>query len=306
MAPDTASGILLLGGTGQLGHELQRTLAPLGPVVAPGRDEADLCSPEALRAVVRRYQPEVVVNAAAFTAVDRAEREPELAHRINEGAAGIIAEAAAAVGASVVHFSTDYVFDGRKQGAYVETDAAAPLSEYGRSKLGGEIAVARANPRNLVFRTSWVLGAHGTNFLRTMLRLGATNDTIRVVADQIGAPTSAALIADMTTRALQALRGGSRQDPRWGLYHLTASGETSWHGYARHVIRRAHEFGFLLKATPDTVVPITTAEYPVAAPRPANSLLDTTKFRTTFALDLPHWTHGVDEVLRSLGPSPRR
>lgn len=292
--------ILVLGVTGQVGHELLRALAGSGCVTGLDRAGADLSVPDSLRAAVRRHRPDVIVNAAAYTAVDRAEREADVAYAINGVAPGILAEEARALGACFVHYSTDYVFDGRKEAPYEEQDTPGPLSTYGRSKLAGERAVVRAGGRYLVLRASWVVGAHGTNFLKTMLRLAADRDSLRVVADQHGAPTSAALIADVTARALQSMANATEGDARWGLYHLAAAGETTWHAYARHVISRARDLGMALRATPDAVAPITTAEYPSPAARPANSRLNTTKLRTTFAVELADWKRGVDRVLEEL------
>ncbi len=300
MAESTDLRILLLGANGQLGHELRRTLADLGQVIGLQRAGADFSAPQSLRAIVREHRPQIIVNAAAHTAVDRAEREPDLARTINSVAPGVLAEEAQALGACLVHYSTDYVFDGRKNTPYDESDVPNPLSVYGRSKLSGERAVAEACVRHLILRTSWVVGAHGANFLKTILRLAAERDSLRVVADQHGAPTAAALIADVTARALQTLVQASERDARWRLYHLAAGGETSWHGYARHVIGRARELGMALKAVPEAVIPISTAEYQTPARRPANSRLCTARLRAAFAVELPDWRQGVDQVLEQL------
>lgn len=297
MATDT---ILLFGANGQVGFELQRSLAPLGAVVALTRAQADLSRPDSLRALVRDYAPGVIVNAAAYTAVDRAEAEPELARCVNALAPGVLAEEAARLGAAMVHFSTDYVFDGGQAAAYVETDTPHPLSVYGNTKWAGELAVAQACPRHLIFRTSWVFGPHGGNFLKTMLRLAAERDRLRVVADQIGAPTSSTLIAATTAAVLRIMHGADAQDPRWGLYHLTAGGQASWHDYACYLIAQGHAHGLALRARPDTVAAITTADYPVAATRPANSCLNTTKLRQAFGVELPAWQVGVDAVVATL------
>lgn len=300
--------ILLLGAGGQIGRELQRSLADHpGRLVIPDRAAADLSRPESLRAVVRESRPQVIVNAAAYTAVDRAEQEQELAMLINGVSPGVLAEEAEALGACMVHYSTDYVFDGTGTATYTEDDAVNPLQAYGRTKLAGERAVQRSCRRHLVLRTSWVFAAHGHNFVRTMLRLAAERDELRVVADQVGAPTSAALIADVTSQALRALREqdaqpthARRTGPSWGLYHLTASGRTSWHGLARHVIARGIEAGLPLRATPATVIPISSAEYPVPAARPARSCLDTSRLRGAFGVALADWTLGVDDVVSTL------
>jgi dTDP-4-dehydrorhamnose reductase len=296
----SARRILVLGAHGQVGHELPRALCGLGQVIALDRSGADLAVSESLRAVVRQRRPDVIVNAAAYTAVDRAESEWDLAHTVNAVAPGVLAQEAQAVGACLVHYSTDYVFDGRKETPYEESDLPNPLSAYGRSKLAGERAVAEACARHLILRTSWVVGSHGSNFLKTILRLAMEGDSLRVVADQRGAPTAATLIADVTARTLQALLGTPESDLRWGLYHVAAAGETSWHGYARYVIGRARELGMPLRASPDSVAAIMTADYPTPAKRPANSRLCTARLGRAFALQLPDWRHGVDHVLEQL------
>jgi dTDP-4-dehydrorhamnose reductase len=293
--------ILLLGAGGQLGHELRPALAALGEVVALAHPAIDLAAPESLRTAVQRHRPSVIVNAAAYTAVDKAEDDAERAVAVNATAPGVLAEEAGALGAALVHYSSDYVFDGRKSAPYVETDPTAPLSIYGRSKRDGELAM-RTCSRRLIFRTSWVVGAHGSNFIKTMLRLARERRDLRVVADQFGAPTSAALLAEVTVKVLAQMKGQSAQDPRWGLYHLTAGGETSWHGLACHAIGRAGTMGVELLASPQTIDPITTAQYPTRARRPPNSRLATTRLRDTFAVTLPDWTVGVNAVLDQLIP----
>ena len=286
--------LLLLGKNGQVGWELQRSLAPLGEVMALGREEADLADAASLRAAVATAAPDVIVNAAAYTAVDKAESEPERADRINHRAVAELAALAAARDALLVHYSTDYVFDGRKAGPYVESDPTGPLGVYGQTKLAGEAAVTASGARALVFRTSWVHAGRGGNFIRTMLRLAGERDSLRVVADQIGAPTSAALIADITAQAI-----GAALAP--GVYHLTAAGETSWHGLAQFVIAEALAAGVPLRARPETVTAITTAEYPTPAARPANSRLDTAKLRRALGIALPDWREGARRsVLQSI------
>jgi dTDP-4-dehydrorhamnose reductase len=228
--------------------------------------------------------------------VDTAESEPDKARAINAEAPAVLSEEAERLGAIFVHYSTDYVFAGNKPTPYVETDLTNPLSVYGRTKRDGEAAAARCR-KHLVFRTSWVVGVHGANFIKTMLRLAAKRETLRVVSDQVGAPTTAQLLADTTRKILVQMNGTVAEDPRWGLYHLTAAGETSWNGLARRVIARATERGVALMACPEAVAEITTSEYPTAAIRPANSRLDTSKLRNTFGVDLPDWAAGVDEVL---------
>lgn len=288
--------ILLLGCNGQLGFESQRALPALGTVVARDFPDIDFSRPQSLRDLVRDVSPDIVVNAAAYTAVDKAEGEPEKAKLINTDAPGVLAEETERLGAVFVHYSTDYVFDGTKLSPYVETDPTNPLSVYGRTKRDGETAAARCR-RHLIFRTSWVVGAHGANFIKTILRLAGDRETLRVVADQFGAPTSAGLLADVTGTVLRQMSAVPAEDPRWGGYHLVAGGKTSWNGLARHVIARAEAKGVPLKIDASMVEEIPTEAYPTPAKRPANSCLDTTKFRTVFAQSLPDWTVGVNDVL---------
>jgi dTDP-4-dehydrorhamnose reductase len=289
--------LLVTGANGQLGFELQRALAPLGDVVACGRDVCDLSNPDSIRAAVRAAKPDVIFSAGAYTAVDKAESEPDLACAVNATAPGIFGEEAAKLGALVIHYSTDYVFDGIKPSAYCETDATNPLGVYGKTKLEGENALAASGGDHLIFRTSWVFGAHGKNFLKTILRLASTRDELRIVADQFGAPTGAALLADASAHiAARYLRDGG-ENFHFGLYHLAAGGETSWHGFARHIVAKATAEDCKLKAAPERILPISAAEYPTPAARPANSRLDTSKFRAAFWLHLPDWSHGVDQVL---------
>lgn len=293
--------ILLFGKNGQLGWELQRSLAALGEVRALGRPDADFGVPEALRAGVHDYRPDVIVNAAAYTAVDRAEGDAGTVHGINALAPGVLAEAARECGAWLVHYSSDYVFDGRKESAYLEEDAASPLSVYGRSKFDGEERIRASGARHLILRTSWVFGPHGANFPKTILQLARERPQLEVVADQIGAPTSAELLADLTALALQhiALRGIGAGELA-GTYHVAASGQTNWHAYACHVLAQALAQGARLQAGPGQILPVTTAAWPAAAQRPLNSLLDTNKFRTAFGLALPDWRHHVNRLIAGL------
>jgi dTDP-4-dehydrorhamnose reductase len=292
--------ILLTGKNGQLGFELQRALAPLGEVVAVGTQDCNLADADALRALVRRVAPDVIVNPAAYTAVDKAESDEATARAVNAAAPAILGEEGAKLGALVIHYSTDYVFDGTKQGAYRESDAPAPQSVYGRTKLEGEQGLAAANPRHLILRTSWVMGAHGGNFAKTMLRLAGEREKLTVVADQFGAPTPAALLADLSAHLVREhARAGGVGFP-YGTYHVAAGGETSWHGYAQFVIGEALAAGKTLKATVDAIAPLATEQYPTPARRPLNSRLDTTRFRTTFGLCLPPWQEGVAHVLRQI------
>lgn len=300
---------LLIGANGQVGQALQSALAPLGEVVCLTRAQLDLATlpasavmPEALLAQVQRCHPTVIVNACAHTAVDRAETEPQLAHLLNARVPGWLATLANQLDACLVHYSTDYVFDGIKSGYYRESDPTHPQSVYGRTKLQGEQAVALACPRHLIFRTSWVLSAQGVNFLKTMLRLAQERDALTIVSDQVGAPTTAELIAKVTSQVLTAMLKGpaGTQDTRWGTYHLAASGETNWFAYAQYMLEQARAQGWSLKVTADAIKPIATADHPFAARRPLNSRLDTAKLRQTFELDLPPWQSGVHHVLSAL------
>lgn len=291
--------ILLTGKNGQVGFELQRSLALLGDVLAFDRTALDLAEPAAVRQVLRDVRPDVIVNAAAYTAVDRAESDDEKAHAVNVLGPAVIGEEAARIGALVVHYSTDYVFDGRFSGFQRENTPADPQNVYGRTKLAGEMALRESGARHLIFRTSWVFGVHGANFLKTMLRLAGERNELAVVADQFGAPTSAALIADVTAHAVwQVQRNATPVGD--GLYHLAAAGETSWHGYACHVIEQARARGRAILVAPEAIRPIATADYPTPAKRPANSRLDTGKLQKTFDLVLPHWREGVDHVLEQI------
>jgi dTDP-4-dehydrorhamnose reductase len=290
--------ILLFGKRGQVGWELQRSLAPLGQVVAvdcegAGKLCGDFTDLAGLAASVRAVAPEVIVNAAAHTAVDKAESEPELARTINALAPGVLAEEADRLGAWLVHFSTDYVFDGSGDRPWRESDPTGPLSVYGRTKLEGEQAVARCD-RHLTFRTSWVYAARGNNFARTMLRLAAEHDQLKIVADQFGAPTGAELLADVTAHVL---REAWRNPGLAGLYHLAAAGETSWHGYACHVIEHARQSGQAIRVSPAAIEAVASSAYPTAAARPHNSRLDTHKLQAALGLTLPDWRTGVERML---------
>jgi dTDP-4-dehydrorhamnose reductase len=291
--------ILITGKNGQVGFELQRALAPLGEIIAVDRSECDLSDLVALRALTARVQPDVIVNPAAYTAVDKAETDRDNAFLINRDAVRVLGEEAARLNALVIHYSTDYVFDGTKDGSYTEEDTPAPKSVYGASKLAGELALAMANPRHLVLRTSWVVGAHGGNFAKTMLRLAGERDTLSVVADQRGAPTSAALLADVTAHLVRDYLH-VQESLAFGTYHVTAGGDTTWYDYARFVIAEAIAAGKPIKAGPDAVTPLATADYPTPARRPANSRLDTRYFQATFGLHLPEWQQGVRHVLQQI------
>ncbi|CAG4885532.1 dTDP-4-dehydrorhamnose reductase [Paraburkholderia saeva] len=297
MNDSTRPTILVTGSNGQVGFELVRSLQGLGRVVALDRRGLDLADLDHVRATVKEIKPTLIVNAAAYTAVDRAETESEVAHRINGLAPGVLAEEAANLGAALIHFSTDYVFDGTKEGAYVEDDPTNPQNEYGRGKLAGERAIADFGGPHLVFRTSWVYGGRGKNFLLTMLRLAAEKPELRIVADQYGAPTWSTTIATLTAHVVaQGFDAAKRGETDWwtrksGTYHLTASGSTSWFGFAEAIFETA-----LLDSRP-TVVPIAAAEYPVPAKRPANSRLLTDKLADVFGLRAPDWREALELCL---------
>jgi dTDP-4-dehydrorhamnose reductase len=293
--------ILLFGRTGQVGWELQRSLAPLGELIALDTRSTDYCgdflNPAGVAQTVLDIQPDVIVNASAYTAVDKAESDRANAYTINDESPAAIAQAASKIGAVLVHYSTDYVFDGSGSQPWSETDTPSPLSVYGASKLAGEQAIATSGVRHLIFRTSWVYGARGGNFAKTMLRLAQERESLSVINDQIGAPTGADLLADITAQAI----------PRWlaqpelaGLYYLAAAGETSWHGYAQHVFAVARQQGKLLKLQADQPSAIPTSEYKTAAQRPLNSRLNCSKLKSGFALHLPHWTVGVNRMLAEI------
>ncbi|MEJ1171797.1 dTDP-4-dehydrorhamnose reductase [Variovorax sp. CCNWLW235] len=291
--------LLLLGKGGQVGWELQRSLAPLGELVALDFDStdfnADFSRPEQLAETVLKVRPDVIVNAAAHTAVDKAESEPDLARKLNATSPGVVAEAAGQIGALMVHYSTDYVFDGSGSKPWQEDDATGPLSVYGRTKLEGEQLVAKHCAKHLIFRTSWVFAARGGNFAKTMLRLAKERDKLTVIDDQYGAPTGAELLADVTAHAIRA----TLQDPsKAGLYNVVAGGETTWCGYARFVLEQARQAGVDLKAGPEQVEAVPTSAFPTPAKRPHNSRLDTAKLQTIFGLRLPPWQEGVARMLR--------
>jgi len=286
--------LLLFGKGGQVGWELQRALAPLGELVALGTAEADFRDPQSLPALVRAHRPDVIVNAAAHTAVDRAESEPELASAINAVAPGVLAREAAAAGAWLVHYGTDYVFDGSGRAPRDEDAPTGPLGVYGRTKLEGEQEIRASGCRHLILRTSWVYGARGGNFVKTMLRLAAERDSLSVVDDQVGAPTGAELLADITAHCLRTL---SARPELGGTYHAVASGETSWHGYACHVIEWARAHGHPVKTLHEAIRAVPSSAFPTPARRPHNSRLDTRRLQSAFGLRLPHWQEGVDRLL---------
>lgn len=293
--------ILLFGSSGQVGWELQCSLAPLGSVKACDRNTVDLGSLPVLRSVIRDYRPNVIVNAAAYTAVDKAESEPDRAESINVKAVELMANEAKRLDAWLLHYSTDYVFDGTKSGLYVETDKPNPLSVYGRTKLQGEEAIRQSGCRCLVFRTSWVYAARGANFVKTIMRLAGEQDTINIVADQVGAPTSAELIASATALCLYRVTFDKVfGEQAVGAYNLTSAGETSWYDFARYLLDGMQSLGIELRLRPENVHPITTAEYRSAAKRPANSRLDTRKLTDTFGVYLPPWQLHVQRLVSEL------
>jgi dTDP-4-dehydrorhamnose reductase len=291
--------ILLLGSGGQIGWELQRALAPLGNITALGRESAEgLCGdfekPDRLRCAVRQLKPNVIVNAAAYTNVDRAEAEPERAERINAAAPGVLADEAARLDALLVHYSTDYVFDGSGTKLWSEDNNPAPLNVYGATKLRGEQAIRNSGCRHLIFRTQWVYAARRRNFVRTMLRLACERDTLKVVGDQTGAPTGAELIADVNSHTLKF---AMTQDGASGTYHLAARGETTWHAYACFVIGEARRAGWPVGLKDADIVPVKTDAVPTAARRPSNSRLCVERLEQTFSLRLPQWPAGVARVV---------
>ena len=293
--------ILLLGKNGQVGWELQRSLAPLGELIAIDRHGTDLCGDlsnlQGLAATVQQLRPDVIVNAAAHTAVDKAESELALARTLNALAPGVLAQEAQKLGAWLVHYSTDYVFDGSGSQPWLETDTPAPLSVYGQTKLEGEQLIAAHCSRHLIFRTSWVYAAHGSNFAKTMLRLAQERERLTVINDQFGAPTGAELLADVTAHAIRQVL---QRPADAGLYHLVASGETTWHGYTSHVIARAQKLQPELPLKVRQIDPVPTTAFPTPAKRPHNSRLSTARLQATFGLRLPPWQQGVDRMLAEI------
>lgn len=294
--------ILLLGCTGQVGWELQRSLAPLAELIALDRDDAspysgDLEDAATLADTVRRARPDVIVNAAAYTAVDKAESEPELAQAVNAVGPGVLAQEAAALGAWLVHYSTDYVFDGSGSAPWREDDPTGPLNVYGQTKLEGEELIRSSGCRCLILRTSWVYASRGQNFARTMLRLAAERDSLSVVDDQHGAPTGADLLADVTAHVLSA---AMRRPELGGTYHCAAAGETTWHGYATHVIEYARAAGQPIRVHPEAITAVPAATFASPTQRPGNSRMNTAKLRQAFGLVLPDWRFGVDRMLAEL------
>ncbi len=293
MTDSTERRFLLLGATGQVGHELRDPLSELGRVVAPERDDVDLAAPDTIRGAIRRVEPDIVVNAAAYTAVDRAEEEPDRAQAVNARAPGVLAEVTEEVGGWLVHYSTDYVFDGTNERPYVETDAPNPINAYGRTKRAGEEAIQAVDGRHLILRTSWVYSDRRSNFLKSMLRLADEHETLTVVDDQIGTPTWAGWIAEATGTILRDVFDREAAGDVRGLYHLAASGQTSWYGFARAIFA---QFG----RDDVTVEPIPSEEYPTAADRPPYTVLDSSRARQTFDLAIPTWSEQLDALRRRM------
>lgn len=296
---DTVVKLVLLGATGQLGWELSRALAPLGQLLALSRtmEGGDLCRMDEVALTIRRFRPDFIVNAAAYTAVDRAELEPETARILNAQAPARLASLACEIGAWLVHYSSDYVFDGSGRTPWRETDATGPLNLYGTVKLEGEEAIRESNCKYLILRTSWVFSRRGNNFTKTILRLAQQKDLIQIVNDQFGAPTGAELLADATAHAI---RTAQERPGVAGLYHLTAGGETCWYEYAQLILEVARKQGVKLRLTPRAVIPVATEDYPSAVERPLNSRLDTHRFTETFDLRLPPWESGVTRTITEL------
>ncbi|MCU0773838.1 MAG: dTDP-4-dehydrorhamnose reductase [Ideonella sp.] len=300
--------LLLVGKDGQVGWELQRSLSPLGTLVAlgrraePGRPALDVTDADAVRAIAEDLRPQVIVNAAAYTAVDRAESEPERAEAVNVHAPAALAEAARRHDALLVHYSTDYVFDGSGATPWREDSPTGPLGVYGRTKLEGELAIQASGARHLIVRTSWVYAARGGNFARTMIRLAGERERLAVVNDQVGAPTGADLIADVTAHLVRAvaLQAADDGEPASGVYHLAAAGQTNWHEYACRVIETARRSGRPVKVEPQAIAPIRTADYPTPAARPLNSRLDCSRLERRFGLRMPPWQDGVDRMLAEI------
>ena len=292
-----AEPVLLLGAAGQLGHELWQALQQAGqPVVAWTRADIDVSHVSELKERVTQLKPRWILNAAAYTAVDKAETESELAHRVNAHMPAMLADYAKASGAALMHFSSDYVFNGRSTRPYLETDTTDPLSVYGQSKRDGDAAIQASGARYVIFRSSWVVAAHGQNFLKTMLRLAAERDQLNVVADQTGVPTAAAWLAELALRAMPLVQ----REGLSGLFHATPSGQTTWHAYAQYVLTQAASRGWTFKATADQVHPITTAQYPLPAQRPAYGLLDSSLLARNLQCDWPDWQAGVNQVIAEL------
>jgi dTDP-4-dehydrorhamnose reductase len=294
------TSILILGENGQVGDALQKALSSEKQCHALGAKECDLTQEIQLRGVIREIKPSIILNAAAYTAVDQAEKDEVTAFKVNARGPQIIGEEAKALDASVIHFSTDYVFDGKKKTPYKETDKTNPLSVYGASKLQGEKLLLTACPRSVILRTTWVVSDHGNNFLKTILRLARERDSLRIVSDQVGVPTSAHLLADLSKMLVDRLKKENLNDFPFGIYHVAPSGNTNWYEYAKLVIGEAMKLGDAFRVTPEMIHPIKTHDYPTAAKRPLNSRLDTTYFEKQFSRTLPPWEEGVFAIMKAL------
>ena len=293
--------LLLFGSNGQLGWELQRSMATLGLLKACDRNTVDFCDLDGLRKLIRDYKPDVIVNAAAYTDVDKAESDEENAFQVNSKAVDLLAQEAKILDAWLIHYSTDYVFDGAKMGSYIEEDKTNPLSVYGKTKLQGEEAIKKSKCKYLIFRTSWLYGTHGKNFFKTIIKLAKERDELRVVSNQIGAPTSAELVADVTSLCLYRIAQNSLSSKEIsGIYHLTATGKASWYDFAKYVITEAKKSGGVFLTNPENIIAINASEYVSPVKRPKNSLLDTQKLCKTFNLQLPVWQIHADRVIREL------
>jgi len=290
--------ILLTGKNGQVGFELNKKLSTLGDVIATDRNELDLSDPNKIRAYVDQAKPNIIINSAAYTLVDKAESEPELAHQINVIAPQVLAAKAAQHDIPLVHFSTDYVFDGLKKEPYIEADQINPLSVYGKTKYEGEEKV-RAHSKHIILRTSWVFGSHGNNFLKTILRLIHDKESLNIVADQWGSPSSASMLADVTFKIIDTILNNKNFN-NFGTYHVANEGETNWYQYASLIANEAIKLNLKIKCKPDHILPILTSDRPTAAMRPLNSRLNTDKLKKTFMLELPHWESEVKNVLREI------
>ena len=290
--------ILLTGSNGQVGFELAKKLSALGEVIATNREDLDLTNPEAIRQFIDQVKPDMIINPAAYTAVDKAESEPEIAYQINVTAPGVLASMAAELDIPLIHFSTDYVFDGLKKDAYIETDKTNPQSVYGKTKYDGEEKV-RHHSKHIILRTSWVFGSHGNNFLKTILRLITEKDSLDIVGDQTGSPASASMLADVTLKIADTIFK-DKNFSGYGTYNLTNEGVTNWYEYANFIAIEAIQLGLKTKYEPNHIRSILTSEYPTAAKRPLNSRLNTDKLKKTFMLELPHWESEVKKVLREI------
>ena len=290
--------ILLTGSNGQVGFELQKKLSTLGEVIATDREELDLTNLNAIKNFIDQTKPDIIINPAAYTAVDKAESEPDLAYLINVSAPEVLASMARELDIPLIHFSTDYVFDGLKKEAYVETDETNPQSVYGHTKCEGEEKV-RTHAKHIILRTSWVFGVHGNNFLKTMLRLIQEKDSLNIISDQWGSPASATILADVTFKIVDTIFKNKNFND-FGTYHVTSDGETNWFEYASLIVSELIQLNANIKCMPDHIRPILTSEYPTAAKRPSNSRLNTDKLKKTFMLELPHWESEVKRVLREI------